>query len=137
MNEKLKYTIAFIVVLLIGFVLGFLVSGRLIHTRVNRLQKYYTNTGFRYEMRHLLRLTPEQIQKIKPVLKNYAGKNRENMILFRVRQKQIMDSLFYDLKPFLTTTQQQRFMNLQRRRLRFLNNGPGPHHRGPAPRGRR
>jgi hypothetical protein len=70
------------------------------------------------------------------VLKKYAGKNRENMILFRERQKQIMDSLFYDLKPFLTTTQQQRFINLQRRRLRFLNNGPRPHHRGPVPRGR-
>jgi hypothetical protein len=130
MNEKLKYTLAFIVVLLIGFVLGFLVSGRLIHNKVNRLQKYYTSRGFRYEMRHVLHLSAAQLEKMQPVLKKYAGENRENMLLFRERQKQIMDSLFLDLKPYLTAEQQQRFEMLKRRRMRFIKNRQASHPRG-------
>ena len=131
MNSKLKYTLAFVVVLLIGFVLGFLVSGRLIHNKVNRLQKYYTNQGFRYEFRHLLRPTPQQMQKMQPVLQKYARENRRNMIFFRERQREIMDSLYHDLKPLLTPWQQKRFENLQRRRMRYFRNKPMRH--GPLP----
>ncbi len=132
MNTKLKYTLAFVAVLFIGFVLGFLVSGRLIHNRVNRLQKYYTNKGFRYEFRRLLHPSPQQFQKMQPVLQKYAGENRQNMMRFRERQRQIMDSMYDELKPMLSPWQQKRFENLRHRRMRYFKNGPMPHrHRYP------
>ena len=120
MNTKLKYTLAFVVVLLIGFVLGFLVSGRLIHDRVNRMQKYYTPKGFRYEMRRVLRPTPEQIKKMRPVLEKYARRNRENMMDFRQRQAELLQNLFRDLKPFLTPQQVERLKRVEERRMRFM-----------------
>jgi len=136
MNTKLKYTLAFVVVLLIGFILGFLVSGRLIHNRVNRLQKYYTKQGFRYEFMRVLHPSPEQLQRMRPILEEYAKKNRENMILFRAQQKQLMKNLHNDLKPFLTPEQVKRFEIMERRHMRFMRNGPVPRHPMHPPQGR-
>lgn len=123
MNTKLKYTLAFVVILLIGFALGFLVSGRLIHSRVNRMQKYFTEKGFRYEFMHVLRPSPEQWQKMRPVLEDYAQKNRKNMILFRQQQQQLMKNLHHDLKPFLSPQQVKRLEMMEHRRMRFMKNG--------------
>ncbi len=133
MNTKLKYTLAFVAVLFIGFVLGFLVSGRLIHDRVNRMQKYYTPKGFRYEFRRVLRPTPEQIKKMRPVLEKYARQNRENMMDFRQHQAELMQSLFRDLKPFLTPRQVERLKRMEQRRMRFMQHRQMQHH--PAPPG--
>ncbi len=133
MNTKLKYTLAFVVVLFIGFVLGFLVSGRLIHDRVNHMQKYYTPKGFRYEMRRVLRPTPEQIKKMRPVLEKYARQNRENMMNFRQRQAELLQNLFRDLKPFLTPQQVERLKRVEERRMRFMQQRQMQHR--PAPPG--
>ncbi len=122
MNTKLKYTLAFVVILLIGFALGFLVSGRLIHNRVNHMQKYFTEKGFRYEFMHVLRPSPEQLQKMRPVLENYAQKNRENMMFFHKQQQQLMKNLHHDLKPFLSPQQVKRLEIMEHRRMRFMNN---------------
>ncbi len=123
MNTKLKYTLAFAAVLLIGFILGFLVSGRLIHSRVNRMQKYYTEKGFRYEFMRLLNPSPEQLQKMRPILEDYAQKNRENMMFFREQQRQLIKNLHHDLKPFLSTEQVRRLEIMEYRRMRFMRNG--------------
>jgi len=124
MKTKLKYTLAFVAVLLIGFALGFLISGRLIHNRVNYMQKYFTEKGFRYEFMRVLRPSPEQMQQMRPVLKSYAQKNRENMIFFREQQRQLMKNLHHDLKPFLSSKQVKRLKMMELRRMRFMRNGP-------------
>jgi len=125
MNTKLKYTLAFAVVLLIGFVLGFLVSGR--HSRVNHMQKYYTEKGFRYEFMRLLHPSPEQLQKMRPILEDYAQKNRENMMFFREQQRQLIKNLHHDLRPFLSTEQVRRLEIMEHRRMRFMRNRPMNH----------
>ena len=136
MNTKLKYTLAFVVVLLIGFALGFLVSGRLIHSRVNRMQKYYTEKGFRYEFMRLLHPSPEQLEKMRPVLEDYAQKNRENMMFFREQQQQLIKNLHHDLKPFLSPGQVKRLEIMEHRRMRFMRNGPMSRSRMHPPNGR-
>lgn len=127
MNTKLKYTMVFGAVLLIGFILGFLVSGRLIHSRVNRMQKYYTQKGFRYEFMRLLHPSPEQLEKMRPILEDYAQKNRENMMFFREQQRQLIKNLHHDLKPFLSPEQVKRLEIMEPRRMRFLRKGPMRH----------
>ncbi len=136
MNTKLKYTLAFVVILLIGFALGFLVSGRLIHNRVNRMQKYYTEKGFRYEFMRVLRPSPEQMRNMRPVLKTYAQKNRENMMFFRQQQQQLMKNLHHDLKPFLSPNQVKRLEMMEHRRMRFMRNSPMHHRPLPPPQGK-
>ena len=136
MNTKLKYTLAFIAVLLIGFALGFLVSGRLIYNRVNRMQNYYTKKGFRYEFRRLLHPSPEQLEKMRPILEDYAQKNRENIMFFREQQRQLMKNLHHDLKPFLAPEQVKRLEIMEHRRMRFLRNSPMHRRRMHPPHGR-
>ena len=136
MNTKLKYTLAFVAVLLIGFILGFLVSGRLIHSRVNRMQKYYTEKGFRYEFMRLLHPSPKQLERMRPVLEDYAQKNRENMMFFREQQRQLMKNLHHDLKPFLSPRQVKRLEIMEHRRMRFMRNGPMSRRRMHPPYGR-
>ncbi len=124
MNTKLKYILAFVAVLLIGFILGILVSGRLINSRVNRMQRYYTNQGFRYEFRRMLHPSPEQLKKMRPVLEEYGKKNRENMMLFRQHQQQLMKNLHHDLKPFLSPEQVKRLEMMEHRHMHFMRNRP-------------
>jgi hypothetical protein len=129
MNTKLKYSLAFTAVLIMGFILGFLVSGRLIHSRVARMQRYFTPMGFRYEFRRVLHPSPEQLREMKPVLDEYAQKNRENLMLFREQQKALLQHLQHDLKPFLTPQQLERLNAIEHRRFRWMRNRP--QHRPP------
>lgn len=129
MNERTKYLLSLVVVLLIGIFLGFLINGRLVKARVNRLQDYFTEQGFRYEFIHMLDPTPEQMDKIRPILMDYGQKNRENMMMYRNRQQELMMNLQHDLLPYLSKDQIQR-MNYMRNRWdrRFMRPnrfGPG------------
>jgi hypothetical protein len=129
MNTKSKYTLSLVGVLVIGLILGFLLSGILIRSRVHRLQGYYTEQGFRQEFMRVLRPTPEQMNRIRPVLMNYGRQNRDNMMEYRKRQRALMLDLRHDLQPILTPEQNRHLKALQMRwNQRFFDRrGPGGH----------
>lgn len=134
MNNKQKYTLTLLAVLIIGMILGFLINGRLVNRRVDRLQEYFTERGFGREFMMVLNPTPEQMEKIRPILKNYALKNHKNMMQYREGQAQLMINLQKDLKPYLNPDQIKRLSELRnrwdrrfwwRRRMRMHRGGPG------------
>ncbi len=130
MNTKSKYTLSLVGVLVIGLILGVLLSGLLIRTRVRRLQGYYTEQGFRQEFMRVLRPSPDQFKRMKPLLINYGQQNRANMMEYRKRQRELMMDLRHDLQPILNPAQNQRLRLLQNRwnRRFFDRRGPaGPH----------
>lgn len=113
MSNKTKYLLSLITVLLIGVILGFLINGILVKARVNRLQKSFTEQGFRYELMNSLRLSPEQVKKIRPILMDYGMKNRENMIQYRLHQQNLMMHMQQDLLPYLNKNQIKRMNNMR------------------------
>lgn len=115
MNDKTKYLLSLFVVLLIGIFLGFLINGRLVRAKVNKLQDYFTEQGFRYEFIRMLDPTPEQMDKIRPILMDYGQKNRESMMLYRNRQQELMMNLQHDLLPYLSQEQIQRMKYMRNR----------------------
>jgi len=132
MNIKSKYTLSLVGVLVIGLILGFLLSGLLIRSRIHHLQGYYTEQGFRQELMRVLRPSPDQIKRMRPVLMNYGRQNRDNMMEYRKRQRKLMLDLRQDLRPILSPVQNRRLKELQMRwNQRFFDRrGPvGP--RGP------
>lgn len=154
MNNKQKYTFTLLAVLIIGMILGFLINGRLVHRRVDRLQEYFTERGFGREFMMVLNPTPEQMEKIRPILRDYALKNHQNMAQYREGQAQLMKNLQKDLKPYLNQDQIRRLSELRnrwdrrfwwRRQMRMHRrgprmgpgggpgNGPGGGPGGPAP----
>lgn len=126
MNTKTKYTLSLLGVLIIGIFLGIFINGRLVKVRINHLQNYYTEQGFRHEFIHMLNPSPKQMNEIHPILMNYAQKNRENMMKYRTRQRELMMNLQHDLIPFLTKDQLKRMNRMGNQwNHRFMR--PGMH----------
>jgi len=141
MNNKQKYILSLLAVLVIGMVLGILITGRIVNRRVDRLQEYFTEQGFGRQFMMVLDPTPKQMAKIRPILRNYAMKNHENMIQYRKGQAELMINLQKDLKPYLTSDQIRRLEDLrnrwdrrfwwQRQRQMRMHRGPGMGPGGP------
>ncbi|MBN2637977.1 MAG: hypothetical protein JXR65_02680 [Bacteroidales bacterium] len=115
MNNKTKYLLSLVAVLLIGVFLGFLINGRLVKARVERLQESFTEQGFRYEFMRTLNPSPEQMEKIRPILMDYGMRNRENMIQYRLNQQDLMIHLQNELLPYLNKNQINRMQNMRNR----------------------
>jgi|GEM_PF-413670 len=138
MSNKQKYTFTLLAVLIIGMILGFLINGRLVQRRVNRLQEYFTEQGFGREFMMVLNPSPEQMEKIRPILRRYALQNHERIMKYRAGQALLMKNLQKDLKPFLNPYQIRRLNELRnrwdrrfwwRRQMRMHRGRPGggPH----------
>ena len=137
-NNKLKYTALFVVTLLIGFVIGFLVQGAVTRARIEKVKNTFTERGMNREFMRVLRPTPEQMEQIRPALKEYAGEKRELMQEYRKDQHELFLDFRKKIDPYLTPEQKQRLERLDNRwKQRFMHGparGPG---KGPGPHGKR
>ncbi len=145
MNNKIKITGIIIGTLLIGFVIGFLVNGRLVRTRVSQMKNFYTEKGAQHAFMRVIDPTPEQMEQIRPILQEHAWQNRDLYFEYRENQQQLFEHLEDELRPYLTEAQLARLSELKNRwQNRFegrglgrgpgFGRGPGPH--GPRPGGR-
>ncbi|NOX85420.1 MAG: hypothetical protein GXO86_05580 [Chlorobi bacterium] len=133
-NNKLTYAALFVVTLLIGFVIGFLVQGAITSTRIKKMQSTFTERGMNREFIRAIRPTPEQMKQLHPVLRKYAGKKRDLMQEYRNNQHELFLEFRQETDPYLTPAQKDRLDQMDIRwRQRFMH-GPG---RGPGPRGKR
>ena len=122
MQTRIKFTLLLVSTLIIGMVIGFLISGRMTSTRVERMKNYYTDIGFNREFMSILRPSPEQREEIIPILRRYAGYNRELMGDFRAGQKELFFELKDELGEYLDEDQIERLNNVwERRKQRFQN----------------
>ena len=122
MKTKFKYSLILVSTLLIGMVVGFLISGRITSTRVDKMKNYYTDTGFNREFMNILRPSPEQRDEIIPILRKYAGYNRALMADFREGQKDLFFDLRSELGEYLDDDQLKRLDHVwEKRKPRFQN----------------
>lgn len=122
MKTKFKYSLILVSTLLIGMVVGFLISGRITSTRVDKMKSYYTDMGFDRELINIIRPTPEQRKKIAPILKKHATLNREMMEDFHEGQVELFLELKEELAEYLDDTQiNQLDRKLDNRKHRFQN----------------
>jgi len=120
MINKRKYVISLFAVLFIGFVLGYLVNGRLTRMHISKMQNYFTVRGFNRALIRIIEPTPQQMKQLDPILKKYARKNRRRMFEMRMAQKNSFDSLEMELKPYLTPAQIERFEKYKKRRQKHF-----------------
>ena len=116
----------FVLILLLGFVIGFYVNQQLTHKRLMHLRKNFNKPGT--ELRMLakrLDLTPKQVEQMKPILR----KHLPGQLATRKEHRKEMDSLrtemFNELQPFLTREQIRKVEQMKKERP--------PHHRKPMP----
>lgn len=119
MNTKMKSIGALIFMLLLGGVIGFFLKSILIQQDFKRIHELRNPGGFEIVAKDIIRPTPEQSEKLDPILKkhkeNYGDLRRSIWSEF----ESLRDSLNNDLKDILTEEQMERWQKS------FLNK-PGP-----------
>ncbi|NQU32851.1 MAG: hypothetical protein HQ521_06420 [Bacteroidetes bacterium] len=123
MNKRLKIFLLFITTLLIGIIIGFLISGRMISHRIEKMNNYYSETGFGREIMRVIKPTEEQREQIIPILKKHAGLNSELMGDYHAEQRELFLKLKEELQEILNDDQINRLThNWENRRLRYNKN---------------
>ncbi len=120
MKRNLSYILLMTGLLLIGFAIGFLVSGRMIKSKVEDMRSYYTPNGFNRHVIRVLDPTDEQLQNINPILIKYAQLNEEMMSDCKNSQRELFLELNEELKPWLSEKQMERLSLMPQER--FLKN---------------
>ena len=108
-----------VITLIIGFILGFLASGRFYSNRMQKFERIRMEEGFK--ARFYERIQPDEIQKeqLDPILKEFFVKMGQH----RREIGQLMDSLHQEMSPILTEEQKQTLKEMRPRRRR----GGKPH----------
>lgn len=107
MNHRIKYTAIVIGILLIGFAIGFLTNGRLVRSRIEKMQNFYAEKGVNRGFVRALDLTPEQMEKIGPIFQEHARQNRDLIDAHRHEQRALFLDLEEKINPFLTNEQKE------------------------------
>ena len=142
MNSKLKNSLILVGTLLIGLVLGVLISGRVMHSKVANFRNFYTEQGFNRQIMNVIRPTEQQRKQLQPVFRAQAKRNHDLFIQCRENHRDLMEQFKQELNQYLTAEQMKRLerMEMRTRRNQPENfpppgmkpgkgrRGPGPHH---------
>lgn len=126
MKRTITYSSAVIATLLIGFVIGFLVNGRVTKYKIRKMRTEYTDKGFNRAFMRTLHPTPEQMEQLEPILQKYAGKHRELMESMREDQEEIFNDFRLDVMPYLTEEQIRRLDRMHQKRKKRMDRSPHP-----------
>ncbi len=127
MNNRLKIFLLLFATLTIGIIIGFLVSGRVISHRIEKMNNYYSQTGFGKEIMRVIKPTDEQRDIIVPIFRKYADKNQALMGDYRTNQRELFIELRKELNEYLDDDQLQRLNNHWENRKRKFNRGESQH----------
>ena len=126
MKKTIQIIILITLTFIIGFVVGFLINGRMVSHRIDKMRSYYNETGFGREIMHIIKPSEQQREDIIPILKEYAEENRELIGEYRQDQMETFNDLIYELDDILTQEQLSRLQDhWKRKRARFEDKRPG------------
>ena len=139
MNLQLKNSLILTGTLVLGIIIGVLVSGRIMQSKVTNYKNFYTEQGFNRQIMRVIKPTDKQKELLKPIFLNQARKNQSLFKECQQRHHELMEGFRAELKNYLTSEQMQRLDHMEKR-MRNRNefhphgsgNGPGPHNRMPA-----
>ncbi len=116
MNLKLKNSLILTGTLILGIIIGVLISGRAMHYKMNNARSFYTERGFNRQLMRVIKPTDKQMKQLRPLFQKQAKKNQT---LFK-RCKEKRDELFIEfrneLENYITDEQMERFDRMQKKR---------------------
>lgn len=140
MNLQLKNSLILTGTLIIGIVLGVLISGRVMQSKMANFRNFYTEQGFSRQLMNVIRPNEEQRKQLEPVFREQAKRNHELFIQCRENHHRLMEQFRQELNLYLTADQMKRLDRMERRMRKnrpenFQPPGmePGRGHRGPGP----
>jgi len=105
--KKSKPILVIVGTLLIGFVLGFFVSGYLTQHKIKTYMRCADKEGFTTMIYERINASAELKQKLDPIMQKYSEKSTACLN----RHKAIIDSLHMELEPYLSSEQNKKLEN--------------------------
>ena len=129
MKLEIKNSLIIVSTLLLGIIIGFLVSGRLTKVRMEKMKSSFIEDGFSRQLMRTLKPSEEQLKAMRPIMDKFAKIRREKFKDHRAEQSKIFDDFEDELKPILSDDQIER---LEEMKEKF--NDKFPQNRGEGPR---
>jgi hypothetical protein len=131
MNVKLKSAIVIMSTLIIGMVLGSVITAAFMKNRAfDRIAEMRNERGFVNRIERLIQPDEQQKEKVREILARHFEKMHQMGEEMRITFKSMNDSLIKDLEPILNPEQIERFKTRMERMKRF-GGPPGKPHRPP------
>ncbi len=115
-NAKTKSILLILATLVIGFVIGFLVSGRLTHQRIRKMVEIRKSKGFQKELVQVIQPTEAQAPLVNPILESFGTRLDSMHMRHRAEMQENMALLELSLEPLLQPAQ---MVKLKRRLKRM------------------
>lgn len=122
MSFKLKNSLIIVTTLILGIIIGFLISGRFTKIRLDRMKQNFTEQGMNRHMMRVLQLSPEQMVETRPIFDKYGEIRREQLVEHYQFQQEIFEDFEEELRTYLSQDQMER---LQRLKESSRNKFPG------------
>lgn len=123
MNLQLKNSLILSGTLILGIIIGILVSGRIMHSKVENFRNFYTERGFNRQIMRVIKPTPEQKKALQPLLQEQAQKNQALFNECRKKHHELMESFREKLKDHLTKEQMTRLDKMEKNMRKRHGNG--------------
>jgi hypothetical protein len=125
---KAKPIIIIVVTLLIGFVLGMLVSGQIRYHRLKPVRVFFSEQRFRDGFYNIIQPDDKQKTTIDEILSKYAKVNSTIQSDFRKKLDITMKDFWKEIEPVLTKDQLTRLKEMEQRRNEMIHqNRRNPH----------
>lgn len=130
---KTKSILIVFATLIIGFAIGFLVSGQLARQRFEKFVSQDHSDAFKFRMMDVIDPDDKQVIEIEPILDEYGEKMHRNMEKSKFDINGLHNSLIQELKPYLDAQQIERIESIHKR---FKNRMGEPRRSHKFPRGK-
>lgn len=123
MRKKIITTVIFS--LLVGFILGFWLSGVMARKRIHKLRKMHEPRYFKQELFETINPNPKQADLLDSLLDDHLYKARMSRLKARNDMRLQYDSLFKSMENVLDEQQKEK-LRKQKRKLRMIQKRPPP-----------
>ena len=134
MNTRTKSSLVIIGTLLIGMVLGAVITGAVMRNRVfDRMERLRTVEGFRHRMERIIQPDEDQRAKVNEILEEHFSRMHRLGEVMRQDFETRNDSLYQELEVVLRPDQIERLKQRMKKLRRFAPPGgrPGTPHEHP------
>lgn len=122
--KRIKPIVLILATFVIGFGVGFLTSSHLRMRKVKAATSLMSLEAFKGRSYNILQPTPEQMDKLDPIMREFANKNREMIGNFKKQADKLMEDQWRQIKPILNTEQLERLEDMENWRRAYWRGRP-------------
>ncbi len=130
---KIKPIWVALTTLIMGVMLGMLITGHITKKRLHSFTKFRTEEGFRHRFLEIINPDEEQMKQLRPIIEKYGERHHEITDSVHDRVRELMKAFHDEMEPLLTEEQKERLKHHHLQRMHRMKKRPKRHreHRFP------